>query len=138
MTDAQRLEIQSLRASGCSYGAIAEKLGVKINSVKSYCRRKGLIGRVDTTPKEESTDKKCLCCGKDVGQQKGRKAKKFCSDKCRSKWWYAHSELTNKQAVYDYECPYCHTLFQAYGNAHRKYCSHACYIADRFGGGRDE
>lgn len=29
----------------------------------------------------------CLCCGKEVVQPGGRKEKKFCSDKCRNKWW---------------------------------------------------
>lgn len=33
-------------------------------------------------------------------------------------------------------CPVCKKPFTVYGNANRKYCSHECYIEDRFGGGR--
>ena len=33
-------------------------------------------------------------------------------------------------------CPVCKKTFTVYGNANRKYCSHECYIEDRFGGGR--
>ena len=32
-------------------------------------------------------------------------------------------------------CARCGKPFTAYGNAGRKYCSHSCYIADRFKGG---
>lgn len=35
------------------------------------------------------------------------------------------------------ECPCCHETFIVYGNGQRKYCSHTCYVKDRFGGGQD-
>ena len=83
-------------------------------------------------------EKKCLCeyCGKDVKQLPGRKLKRFCSDKCRMAWWNQHQENVNRKANYDYVCAYCGKAFTAYGNANRKYCSHECYIEDRFGGAR--
>ena len=37
-----------------------------------------------------------------------------------------------QKAVYSYTCIGCGCAFTAYGNDHRKYCSHACYIQDRF------
>ena len=32
-------------------------------------------------------------------------------------------------------CPHCGKEFHIYGDRRRKYCSHECYIADRFKGG---
>lgn len=43
--------------------------------------------------------------------------------------------MLNKKAVYTHTCAGCGREFTAYGNARRKYCSHACYINHRFGGG---
>jgi endogenous inhibitor of DNA gyrase (YacG/DUF329 family) len=73
-----------------------------------------------------------------VAQNSGRKEKKFCSDKCRMTWWNRHLDKVKRKAVYEYICPHCGKPFTVYGNSHRKYCSHECYVADRFGGGQDE
>ena len=133
MNDTQKLQIQKLRKEGYGYGKIAEKLGININTVKTYCRRHCLNG-VAVESKKESMKKTCLCCGIPVTQIAGRKEKKFCSDKCRNKWWNSNLNQVNRKANYEYICPYCKKPFIAYGNKNRKYCSHACYIADRFGG----
>ena len=39
-----------------------------------------------------------------------------------------------KQAKAPRTCPACGKTFSAYGKRNRKYCSHECYIIDRFGG----
>ena len=59
---------------------------------------------------------------------------KFCSDECRRHWWSAHQDELKKKptALYEKECAYCHKPFVAYGNKNRKYCSHECYVRDRF------
>ncbi len=77
----------------------------------------------------------CPECGAAVEQHPGRKRRRFCSDACRRAWWNAHPEMVRRRAVYEFECACCGQPFTAYGNAGRKYCSHACYIADRFGKG---
>lgn len=134
MTDTQRKQIRNLRAAGLGYKKIAEQMELSENTVKTFCRRNGLGGAIAL--QGECMDKHlCLCCGVEVMQNPGRKAKKFCSDKCRNKWWNAHLDKVNRKAMYEYECPHCKKDFTAYGNANRKYCSHECYIADRFGGG---
>lgn len=79
----------------------------------------------------------CPCCGVKVAQNPGRKAKRFCSDKCRNKWWNSRLDQVERKAHYEFVCAYCKKPFTAYGNAGRKYCSHECYIKDRFGGGQD-
>lgn len=124
MTTEQKTRIANMRGAGMSLADIAADLGLSKNTVKSYCRRNDVSG---TTPDEH----RCLCCGKPVEQTPGRKQKKFCSDICRARYWSAHPV---GGAVYDYTCPACGRAFSAYGNQHRKYCSHACYIHARFGG----
>ena len=51
-----------------------------------------------------------------------------------TRWWNSHLDLVKRKAIYHFTCPTCGREFTAYGNAHRKYCSHSCYIEDRFGG----
>ncbi len=136
MTDEQRNQIREYRANGMGYSKIAQALGLSVNTVKSFCRRKGLGGVVAFTSNVTLTDTKvCECCGAEVIQNPGRKLKRFCSDRCRNKWWNEHLDQVDRRANYEYVCPYCHKPFTAYGNSKRKYCSHECYIADRFGGG---
>lgn len=69
--------IDSLRLLGMTPTVISETLGVSVNTVKSHIRRHPVLpGTVC-----------CLYCGKPVLQNEGRKAKKFCSDKCRISYW---------------------------------------------------
>ena len=98
------------------------------NTVKSFCRRHSLAA--------STAGAVCEQCGKPIEQNPGRKRKRFCCDVCRNKWWNAHLELVKRKAVYTYTCPACGKKFTVYGNSHRKFCSHACYIAYRFGGVR--
>ena len=117
--------IGNMRLQGKSAGAIAAALGLSVNTVKSYLRRHPDMGCTHFCPQ----------CGKPVMQAEGRKEKKFCSDKCRNKWWNSHLDQVKRKAVYDFRCPRCGKEFHIYGDKRRKYCSHECYIADRFKGG---
>ncbi len=137
MTEKQKIQIKNLRDEGYGYIKISQTLGISVNTVKSFCRRKNLTGitvrEVSITPLADGNHF-CRNCGKEVEQSPGRKQKKFCSDKCRMQWWNSHLDRVNRKANYDFVCPHCKKAFVAYGNSGRKYCSHACYIADRFGG----
>ena len=133
MTDEQRQQITNLRKTGYGYKKISQVLGVPENTIKSFCRRKNLGGIAVRGKKESGI---CKYCGIAVEQHVGRKTKKFCSDYCRMKWWNSHLDQVQRKATYNYICPVCKKAFSVYGNANRKYCSHACYIEDRFGGGR--
>ena len=135
MTDNQKIQIRQLRESGYSYNKISEVTGVSQNTIKTFCRRNGLGGNLAAKETNLSGEHKCLTCGVPVPQTIGRKVKKFCSDSCRMKWWKNHPQYINRKAIYKFECACCHKPFEAYGNANRKYCSHECYIEDRFGGG---
>lgn len=112
-----------------SYGDISIALGITRNTIKSFCRRNCISGAV------ENDGHKCQCCGKPVAQNPGRKEKKFCSDRCRNTWWNRNLDKVNRKANYRIICACCKKEFISYGNANRKYCSHECYVEDRFGGG---
>ncbi len=67
-----------------------------------------------------------------IHQIAGRKKKRFCSVSCCQLWWNAHPDAVRQKALYHYTCAGCGKAFTAYGNSHRKYCSHECYIKDRY------
>ena len=145
MTNEQKTVVESLRSQGLGYKRIATQTGISVNTVKSYLRKYGSAAVEQDAPAiipepvpETAADRQFLCryCGKPVAQNPGRKEKKFCSDSCRTLWWNSHLELVKRKAIYHFTCPACGRDFTAYGNAHRKYCSHSCYIEDRFGGAR--
>ncbi len=133
MNEKQSKQIRTLRGEHKSYAAIASLLGLSENTVKSYCRRNGLTG-VAVKPVLTGPVRQCLYCGADVAQTPKKKEKKFCSSFCRNKWWNSHLGEVKRKAYYDFVCPHCKKPFTKYGNKAQKYCSHACYIADRFGG----
>jgi len=133
MTDTQREKIIEMRGQGLGYKKIAAETGVPTETVKSFCRRLGMSAN-QIPPLEERHA--CLNCGVLIASSVGHREKKFCSDRCRNLWWNVHTDISKRKSVYVYTCPYCRKVFIAYANAHRKYCSHACYIEDRFGGVR--
>ena len=135
MTDLQKSQIIALREQGYGYATIASSLGLTKNQVSAFCRRNQLTGTKAAVHIEDRPDPNCCRnCGKPLTQTPGRKPVKFCSDACRTKWWNGHLDKVNRKAFYTFTCAHCGRPFTAYGNDHRKYCSHDCYIADRFGG----
>ena len=127
LTDNQKSAIHSLRSAGLGYKAIAEKLSLSRETVRSFCNRNPDFSA------EAPAGEICKQCGRAIIQTPGAKKRVFCSDECRKTWWNAHPEELKKKAVYSYTCAACGKPFTAYGNSHRKYCSHSCYISDRFG-----
>ena len=130
MTLIQKKIIAEMRSDGASYTEIATTLGLSKNTVKSYCQRNKLV---QTTMVKTDNITYCKQCGTKFEVIKGRKAKIFCSNKCRAAWWVAHPEKLNRKATYNFTCAFCGADFTAYGNQTRKFCNHACYIASRFG-----
>ena len=126
MTNQQKEQIRTMRLQGAGYIKIGKALGISDNTVRSFCRRNGLGENAKNTLS-------CKQCGKLIKIIPKQKPKKFCSDSCRNAWWKDHQECITRKAVYEYTCSCCGKPFTAYGNNHRKYCSHSCYIADRFG-----
>ena len=73
----ERRELERMYRDGYGPTAIADELGISINTIKSYVRRHPSM--------KNATH--CLYCGKTFSQTKGRKVKKFCCDRCRSAYW---------------------------------------------------
>ena len=138
MNDIQRQQIHDLRNAGYRYKKIAQKLEINENTVKTYCKRHGLGGIAKAPASINEPFHQCLYCGTDIQQQLGRKPKKFCSDICRNKWWNEHPDKVRRKAYYHLICRHCKKEFISYGNKERKYCSHNCYIRERFGGDKNE
>lgn len=123
MLPSQKDALRRMRENGKSYGQIAAALGLSENTVKSYCRRAGLQTFVARTI--------CPQCGKILLPEKhGRR--RFCSDACRYAWAYSHRILGPQNSIQK-QCAARKKSFFSYPSSHRKYCSHGCYIADRYG-----
>ena len=112
--------IDKLRFQGLGYKKIASILGVAENMVKSYLRRHPI----------EKAEKICVMCGSPIKTTPHKRDKKFCSDKCRMKFWSAHPDLIKRKTVYSYTCLHCGKSFQSF-NKNRKYCSRSCFADAR-------
>ena len=135
----QKEQIKNLRGEGLSYAEIARQVNVSRDAVISFCRRNGLQEiKKPISVVENDTADVCRECRKPLVQVDGMKRRVFCSKECRTKWWKEHPDRLNRKAVYQFTCPHCWKPFSAYVNSKRKYCSHVCYISDRFGGDADE
>ncbi len=137
MTLYQKEQLRRMRSEGKSYTKIAACLGLSENTIKSFCQRNNLGGMSATIKAKQADIGKqsinfCKNCGKSIEQQLGRKPRKFCSDECRIAWWNSHTDLVSQKSIYHLECSGCGKPFDSYGNKNRKYCTHACYIQDRF------
>lgn len=139
MTDEQARQIKKLRANGMGYRTIASMLDLSRDTVRNFCRSAGIDGRLAEDEKElkirMSAGRACAFCGSEIVQAKTGRPRRFCSEACRRSFWRTHrNELKKKEsAIYTMECPYCHQIFEVYGNKTRKYCCHGHYILDRFG-----
>lgn len=133
MTGEQKKQIERMRKKGLKYSEIASDLGILENTIKSHCRRNGLAGKKE--PKKQILKEKnthCKLCGEPLKQGARGKPKKFCCEKCRRGWWKENDNKYERKAFYRLECQECGTKFESYGNKERKFCSHACYIKNRF------
>ncbi len=136
MNEQKKTEIMRLRKNGLGYKKIATILSLSTNTVKSFCRRKEIEKKESESKDTEGSV--CLLCKEKLMHIKGKRKKKYCSTTCRMKWWHTHLDKVNKKSYTAHICLYCQTAFQSYANGNRKYCSHSCYIASRFGGKSNE
>lgn len=122
MTENIKEKVFELKNKGYSYNAISKELGIPVSTAKTYLRR-------GSTPQQN----KCKHCGAVLVNVEGKKAKKFCNDKCRMAWWYKHQNMMNKTSAYEVKCICCKQKFIFYGYKNRKYCSRECYLRDKYG-----
>ena len=133
MTDLQKQKITEMRAIGIGYGKIAVTLQVPESAVKSFCRRH--VNTAATQNKPILALNCCKYCGAELINTPGHRQKSFCSAICQRDFWREHRDLMRHPSFVTTTCPVCGCVFSDYKGHHRKYCSHACYITDRYGKG---
>ena len=141
MTNEQKVQIIALHKRGSSLTEVADKLGLPIGTVKSFCRRNQISSIAEVVPQPERTsnldgtvettkpNEKCKRCGAQLEHTPHHRRKLFCSDKCRLAWWHENRNLG--KGTSDRTCQACSVTCT--GDARRKYCSHSCYIKARYG-----
>lgn len=135
LTPAEKAKIYEMRAEGMSYSQIASSLNISVNTVKSYCRRNNICTKFNDSKKQNDILKNSFCkyCSKPISQTGRHRPRKFCSEDCRRLWW-KENEKTASAIYTDAQCRYCGKEFKSRSKEENKYCSHSCYIKDRFGG----
>lgn len=128
MTNEQKAKITEMRTSGASYAVIASAVSLSVGTVKAFCSRH------ITEPKEDG----CKRCGGEIINTPGHRQRVFCSAECQKLYWREHPEQMKHKATVNHICPSCGKSFIDYAGHHRKFCSHACYIAYRYGGAVNE
>ena len=137
MTKEQKQTVKNMRLQGMSYGKIADLLKIPKGTVQSFCRRNipTTQNNSNETPKNEPNANKtaenltiCKQCKQPLEQKQKCKPKTFCCDKCRFDWWNANRDKPS----YKTTCVRCGNIFSTRGNKSRKYCSHSCFIANRY------
>ena len=129
MNNDLKIKINELREMGYGYKRIAKELSMTTSAVRYAC--------IKTDDVEELTSN-CLNCNLKIKSMKGKKAKKFCSDKCRWHWWNTHKDDVKRNAFYTFKCPFCNSEFVAYGNSKRIYCSVSCIAKNRTKRGNEQ
>jgi endogenous inhibitor of DNA gyrase (YacG/DUF329 family) len=129
MTTEQKARLQEMRCAGLSFGEISAQLNIPINTIKSFCRRNEASS--DPAISDPNTAV-CSQCGVPLSHKSKHKLRRFCGSDCRIAFWNTHRELHDTHALQILRCANCGQEFESYSNPNRKYCSHACFIANRY------
>lgn len=138
MTEEQGIQIVKLRGQGLGYKQIAGMVNLSRDSVRSYCKTRGLTGYVSAVRMnmKDMMDRGAACgfCGGPMKKAATGRPRRFCCEECRRRYWKGHRAEIKKSesAIYIRECLYCHETFESYGNKNRKFCCHDHYIKYRF------
>lgn len=96
MTAKQLETIAALRQHNYPYSFIGRALGLPANTVKSVCRRKNYEAHGHRKTKAEKLSARfCQYCGA-VLSTNCPKEQRFCSDRCRRKWWKDNRKIVEK------------------------------------------
>ncbi len=106
----QKAQIETMKKQGCTIRKISNELNVPVGTIKSYLSRR-------------KSFRQCECCGKSLSITSAH-IKRFCSDKCRMKWWRENKEVSLKMTKK--VCPVCNQIFLSYPSKQQVYCSRQC------------
>lgn len=116
MTELEEKRIWDLRSKGKGYKAISIELNLPIGTIKSYCTRNN-VG-----------SSKCRCCGESIIQAPGRKQKKFCSERCKTKWWNRNRKIIKHRFIKPKICEHCGSSFLPIKRPTQRFCCRECYL----------
>ena len=133
LTADQQDLIDEYRQQGIGYRTIAVAIGSDRDTVRNYCKKVELEG-IRPHSQEFVKGLRCQQCGKLLGRSKTGRQRLFCSDKCRYRWWNTTGRTLPRPSgcCEEIKCACCGKTFLEYKKSNRRYCSHECYIRDRF------
>lgn len=139
MTGEQKQQIYILRKKGVSFADIAQRLDIPRNTVKTFCWRGGLTDAEMKKPQANLGYRGfCKMCGVALEQKSKSRPKLFCCDKCRSAWWSLNPQQLNRKSLLTLCCPVCGGEFSCYPSQKKQFCSHECYIVNRYYKGKSD
>lgn len=96
VTDSQRKAIRQMRLKGLGYCHIGSLIGLNEKNVRAYCKSHGLAGDGDLVrlnyPVWCRQNSRCPICGTKIDQPKIGRKKKFCSGRCRTRYFRENHE----------------------------------------------
>ncbi|MCI7068342.1 MAG: hypothetical protein MR990_01520 [Mollicutes bacterium] len=115
VTNEQKVEILKLHKQGLGYKAIGRSLDIPVDNVKKFIKRL----------KYEDI---CICleCGSIFSPLPGKKIKRFCSKKCRLRYWQKKTRTSLKYKIQK-ACPECGAVFMTYKYRQGVFCSRECF-----------
>ena len=125
MTTREKELVISMRQKGTTFSEISGKVGVSLNTVKSFCYRNNI------KPSRKKTTVTCKYCGNEINLTSNVRNRKFCDYSCRMAWWKEERQKYRGSIGRECVCAFCGKTFKTYRK--QKYCSHPCYIKARFG-----
>ena len=134
MTIQEIERIRELRLAGKSYTQIGSQMCLSRDTVKSACRRNGILSAPQQGQLAGEVRNVCRQCSRVITQGVSGKPKRFCSEACRRQWWNNHRANGKRKTAVQYTCAFCGRPFEDYAKSQRKYCRHDCYVKARFGG----
>jgi len=126
----QQEKIIELRKMGIGYRSIATAMGLSRDKVRNFCKAQGLDGYAVEVKKkkveESASRERCKNCGNRINLKpiSGR-PRTYCSQDCKREWEDAHPP------IHQYVCYYCGKEFES-RSTNSTFCSHKCYIRNRF------
>lgn len=119
MTKEEKLLIIKLRKEGYGYKKIAGEIPtVPMSTIRYLCSKTN----------EDEIISFCECCGKEINVAPKKKKARFCSDKCRFKWWQDYRKNHQVKGMIKVKCESCGVEFITYPSKKRHYCSRDCYL----------
>ena len=93
--------IRSLRLQGWGYKRIAKELKLNRNQVQLFCKTHGLGGAGEfvklNMPIWYEQNGLCIICGEKLEQKDRGRKKRFCSGKCRTKYYRMRKEEAEEE-----------------------------------------